>query len=71
MNNIRAGARMLKNIIGNFQSPASIATIATLYNDSTATRVTDYGARVASIYETRPWEQDPDFIDDFLAREPF
>jgi hypothetical protein len=62
---------MLKNIIGNLQSPASTASIATLYNDSTATRVTDYGARVASIYETRPWEQDSDFIDDFLAREPF
>ena len=71
LNNIRAGARMLKNIIGNFQSPASIPTIATLYNDSTATRVSDYGARVGAVYRSRPWEQEPDYVDDLLAREPF
>jgi soluble lytic murein transglycosylase-like protein len=76
LNNIRGGARMLKNIIGNFESPASIATIGTLYNDSNATRVSDYGARLDSIYKTRPWEREqdfrePDFLDDFLARQPF
>jgi len=70
-NNIRAGARMLKNIIGNFQSPASIATIGTLYNDSNATRVSDYGARLEAIYKTRPWERDPDFVDDLLAQQPY
>jgi hypothetical protein len=67
---------MLKNIIGNFQTPASIATIGTLYNDSNATRVSDCGARLDSIYKTRPWEREPDFreldpLDDFLARQPF
>lgn len=70
-NNIRAGARMLKNIMGNFQSPASIATIGTLYNDSNATRVSDYGARLEAIYKSRPWERDPDFVDDLLAQQPF
>jgi hypothetical protein len=66
--NIRAGARMLKNIVENFQSPASIAAIATLYNDSNATRVSDYGARVDSVYKTRPWEREPNYVDDLLAR---
>jgi hypothetical protein len=56
--NIRGGARMLKNIIGNFQSLTPIEAIATLYNDSNATRVSDYGARVKSVYNTRPWERE-------------
>jgi hypothetical protein len=58
LDNIRAGARMLKNIIGNFQSPTPIDAIARLYNDSNATKVSDYGARVKSVYETRPWERE-------------
>jgi len=57
-NNIRAGARMLKGIIGNFQSPASISEIATLYNRHDAKKLTDYGARVASVYRYRPWEKE-------------
>jgi hypothetical protein len=58
LGNIRAGARVLKNIIGNFQSPSPIDSIATLYNDSSATKVSDYGARVKSVYQTRPWERE-------------
>ena len=58
LDNIRAGARMLKNIVGNFQSPTPIDAIATLYNDSNAIKVSDYGARVKSVYETRPWERE-------------
>jgi len=71
LNNIRAGTRMLKNIIGNFQSPASIATIGTLYNDSRATKVSDYGARLDAIYKTRPWERELEFMDDQLIQQRF
>lgn len=53
-NNIVAGAKILKGIAGNLASP-SIEVIATLYNALDATKVSDYGARVAAIYKERPW----------------
>ena len=56
-NNIRAGARILRGIISNFRSPASVAAIATLYNDLGATSVNDYGARAQVIYNSRIWER--------------
>ena len=53
--NISAGARMLSGIIANFSQPASIAAIGTLYNDLSATHVSNYGARVQSVYNSKPW----------------
>ena len=38
---------------------ASLAEVATVYNNINATRVEDYGARVQKIYEQRPWEDRP------------
>ena len=59
INDIRAGAKILRGIIGNVGSPAPISAIGTLYNDRGAKRVTDYGARVEEIYKSRPWEKPP------------
>jgi hypothetical protein len=55
-NNIRAGALMLKRIKANLPADARVRHVATLYNDIDADRVSDYGARVEKVYETRPWE---------------
>jgi hypothetical protein len=33
----------------------TVAEIATLYNKLSATQVTDYGARVSTIYTAKPW----------------
>ena len=54
--NIIAGAKMLKAIEGNLPPNTSIEKIATLYNNHLARKVSNYGARVAEIYKTRPWE---------------
>jgi soluble lytic murein transglycosylase-like protein len=53
-NNIAAGAKILKGIVGNLTSP-SIEAVATLYNALSATQVSDYGARAAAVYNERPW----------------
>jgi len=55
INNITAGAKILKGIIGNLAEP-SVAVVATLYNALDATSVSDYGARAAAVYKTRPWK---------------
>ena len=47
--NIWAGAKMLSYIQANMPG-ASIAQIATVYNNVNATRVSDYGARVSAVY---------------------
>ncbi|MDO6581317.1 RHS repeat-associated core domain-containing protein [Photobacterium sp. 2_MG-2023] len=47
--NIWAGAKMLSSIIENMPN-ASVAQIATVYNNVNATKVSDYGARVSAIY---------------------
>jgi hypothetical protein len=46
---------MLSSIIANLPKNASIAQIATLYNSHSADEVSDYGARVAKVYEQKPW----------------
>lgn len=38
----------------NVDSP-SVEVIATLYNALDATKISDYGARAAEIYQERPW----------------
>jgi uncharacterized phiE125 gp8 family phage protein len=54
LNNIVAGAKILKGITENLNSP-SVEAVATLYNALSATKVSDYGARAGAIYRSRPW----------------
>jgi soluble lytic murein transglycosylase-like protein len=53
--NILAGAEILAGIQANMAPGASIAQIATLYNNLNASMVSNYGARVQSIYNSKPW----------------
>lgn len=57
LNNIRAGATILRGIIGNLPARASVAEIATLYNDLGARMVTDYGARAEAVFRSHLWER--------------
>lgn len=59
-NNVRAGALMLKRIGENLPPGAPVRMVATLYNNLDAKVVSDYGARVEKVYETRPWESETD-----------
>jgi hypothetical protein len=52
--NVRAGATLLKRIVDRLPSP-SVERVATLYNSLAKEKVTDYGARVANVYEAKPW----------------
>lgn len=52
--NIRAGVTLLKRIEDRLENP-TIRNIATLYNLLGKNKVTDYGARVERIYQTREW----------------
>ena len=62
--NIEAGAEMLKRIINNVRPNATIAEIATLYNDINAAQVSNYGARVERIYNEKPWiEKNRSYIE--------
>ncbi len=54
--NIKAGAEILFGIRANLPTGASIAAIATLYNNLNATKINDYGMRVQEIYNTQPWQ---------------
>ena len=52
---IDAGTRMLRSI--QMAMPgASIAKIATIYNDSNAVMVNSYGARVQAVYRAKIWQ---------------
>lgn len=52
--NIRAGIDLIKRI--HSQSPdASVAAIATLYNDLAAKHISTYGMRVAEVLKEKPW----------------
>ncbi|MBB5035716.1 hypothetical protein [Prosthecobacter vanneervenii] len=53
--NVVSGAEMLRRL-QKLSPGASIAEIATLYNNVNADKVSDYGARVAQIYKDKPWE---------------
>ena len=53
--NIKAGAEILRRIIANLPKDASINQIASLYQNINATAVSNYGARVQKIYESKPW----------------
>lgn len=50
--NIQAGAAMLGMIYSRLpEGHNDVATLATLYNNINATKVSEYGARVTRIYE--------------------
>jgi hypothetical protein len=53
--NIKAGATILKRIMANLPKDPAIAQIATLYQNISATRISNYGARVQKIYDEQPW----------------
>jgi hypothetical protein len=55
LNNILAGAKLLKEIIRRLPAKASVAEVATMYNDLGARQVTDYGARAQTVYNSRIW----------------
>ena len=55
--NIKEGTRMIKSIQNNLPDNASIAEIATVYNNLNANKISDYGARVEAIYNSKAWEQ--------------
>jgi hypothetical protein len=54
--NIEAGTKMLRSIM-NAMPKASVAQVATIYNNSNADKVSDYGARVERVYMEKYWEQ--------------
>ena len=53
--NIDQGARMLSYTVKAIGPRATIAQVATLYNNLSADQISNYGARVASVARTRPW----------------
>jgi RHS repeat-associated protein len=53
--NIMAGAQILQGIMSDLPAGATVAEIATRYNNGRAGVVNDYGARVSQIYRTQPW----------------
>lgn len=54
--NIDAGAKLLKAIIDRVPN-ASVRSVATLYQNLAADKVSDYGARVDRIYKEKLWEK--------------
>lgn len=52
--NIEFGVIILSRIRDRIEDP-TISKIATLYNSLAAEKVSDYGARVASLYWEKPW----------------
>lgn len=56
--NVDVGAKILAGIQANLApQDRSVANIATLYNKLGATQVTDYGARVNALYNSKPWQK--------------
>lgn len=54
--NIQAGIKIIKKIQENMPG-ASVAEIATVYNNLGATEVSRYGARVERVYNEKAWER--------------
>lgn len=53
--NVQAGAQVLSRIIADLPAGASVAQVATRYNNGSAGVVSDYGARVQRVYDTQAW----------------
>lgn len=60
--NIRAGILLLERISSR-ALPRSIEMIASLYQDLGTDKLTDYGMRVAKIYENELWIPEPSMLD--------
>ena len=58
LNNIRAGAKIIRGIAGNLKPEQrdNVAIIASLYNYLPATIISDYGARAQNVYRYRLWK---------------
>jgi Transglycosylase SLT domain len=54
--NIQAGVKFLKRIQDRMPN-ASVAKVATIYNNLGARKVSDYGARVEQILKEKPWKK--------------
>lgn len=54
--NIEAGVKIIKGIKDRLENP-SVEKISTLYQNLSAEKVSDYGARVKEIYEKKPWKK--------------
>lgn len=54
--NIRAGVMLIRRIHDRLERP-TVAKIATLYNSMAKDAITDYGARVAQVYQDRRWQR--------------
>ena len=67
--NIEAGVRIIKGIWDRLENP-TVSAAATLYNSLAKDKVSDYGARVQAIYESKPWN-DPSLKQMRDARESF
>lgn len=52
--NIELGVQVIKRLKNSIHNP-TIEKIATLYNQTGALEVNDYGARTKTIYEQKPW----------------
>ena len=55
-NNVHAGADMIARLIIAVGPNATVAEVATLYQNLNASEVSDYGARVENHFETKRWE---------------
>ncbi|WP_374581710.1 NBR1-Ig-like domain-containing protein [Pseudoduganella sp.] len=67
--NIEAGIRIIKGIADRLDNP-SVRGVATLYNSLAKDKVSDYGARVQAIYDSKPWS-DPSLLQMRNARQSF
>ena len=52
--NIELGVQVIKRLQNSINNP-TIEKIATLYNQTGAMEVNDYGARTRTIYDKKPW----------------
>jgi len=60
--NIKVGVLLLKKFAERVE-PKSIETIATVYQNLGATKVSNYGARVAKIYNQKLWIPEPSALE--------
>jgi hypothetical protein len=68
--NIRAAARLVRRILERLPHP-TVAKLGSIWHFAGREKVSDNGARIADMYESRPWETMPQsFSEDALASMP-
>ena len=68
--NVRAGTILIQRIQQRIQNP-TVAKVASSYKFTGREQVSDYGARVARVYESRVWEKvPPGFANPSLNQTP-